>query len=100
MIDDDLDFCDQQIEAQNEKIKAIASALKQVNKDIKDVDSIISNAKEERNRVVRMQGQLLHKLGGEKCKLGEMESHRKQLKLLKTIQKKQNQMIDEQKDKQ
>lgn len=97
MIDADLDYCDQQIEAQTEKVQAVHAAIQHNNQDIIDADNAVKAAREERKRVGQMHAQLEHKWANEKRILGEMRAHRKQLKLLKTILKKQNKMIDEQK---
>ena len=99
MIDQDIDYCNQQIEAQAEKINAITAAINHTDKDIKEIESQIEGLKTERGRLYHMNSELAHKRKVEIAKQREMIEHRDNLKDLKKMMKIQNKMMDKKDDK-
>lgn len=99
MLDQDIDYCDQQIEAQMEKVQAINSAINQARRDFAEAEKRIIEAKHEKNRIGNMINNLCHKFGRERTILGNMTAHRKQLKNLKKMMVQQHLCVDSQKDK-
>lgn len=97
MIDQDIDYCDQQIEAQAEKIDAITAADNRVWKDIRDIEAQIEKMKKERGRLYYMSNQLAHKRKVEVQRQRDMIEHRDNLKDLKKMMKAQNKMIEKSK---
>lgn len=97
MIDQDIDYCDQQIEAQAEKIDAITAADNHVRKDIRDIEAQIEEMKKERGRLYCMSNQLAHKRKVEVQRQRDMIEHRDNLKNLKAMMKIQNKMIEKSK---
>ena len=93
MIDRDLDYCLQQIEAQEEKCQAIAAAIKDTKQAMIDADKVIQAAKDERKRIGHMFKELESKWGNEKRILGNLRIHRKELKMLKQLIKNQHKTI-------
>lgn len=97
MIDKDLDYCLQQIEAQEEKCQAIKKALAEVKQSMLDADQEIQKAKDERKRIGHMFKELESKWGNEKRILGELRLHRHNLKTLKQMIKNQHKTIEDNK---
>ena len=97
MIDQDIDYCDQQIEAQAEKIDAINAAENRVRKEICDIEAQIENMKKERGRLYYISNQLAHKRKVEVQRQRDMIEHRDNLKDLKAMMKVQNRMIEKSK---
>lgn len=93
MIDKDLDYCLQQIEAQEEKCEAIKAAIKDTKRQMLEADQAIESAKKEKNRIGHMFKELESKWGNEKRILGNMLLHRHELKQLKQMMKNQHKMI-------
>lgn len=93
MIDKDLDYCLQQIEAQEEKCQAIKEAIKDTKKAMEEADKAIQAAKDERKRIGHMYKELESKWGNEKRILGNMRLHRHELKQLKQMMINQHKMI-------
>lgn len=94
MIDKDLDYCLQQIEAQEEKCNAIKQAIEETKKSMLEADQEIQKAKDERKRIGHMFKELESKWGNEKRILGELRLHRHNLKTLKQMIKNQNKMVE------
>lgn len=97
MIDADIDFCDHQIEPQQETVAAIHSAIQKVEHELKLADDAIAKAKKEKNRITHMLKVLQSRFGQEKRKLREMTRHRNQLKTLKKLQMNQHATIKDNK---
>ena len=97
MIDADIDFCDRQIEPQQETVAAIHSAIQKVEHVLKLADDAIAKAKKEKNRITHMLKVLQSRFGQEKGKLRQMTRHRNQLKTLKKLQMNQHATIKEEK---
>lgn len=94
MIDRDIDYCNQQIEAQAEKIDAITAADNRVRKDIRDIESQLEELKKERGRLYHMSSELAHKRKVEVQRQRDMIEHRDNLKDLKKMMKAQNRIMD------
>lgn len=94
MIDRDIDYCEQQIEAQQEKISAMNSAVDSVMEDIKTVEADIKKLKEERARLCQMYSKLTHERKVEISRIGQMKDHRDNLKDLKKMMKAQNRIME------
>ena len=94
MIDRDIDYCDQQIEAQIEKVQAVEAARRHAEKEHQEAENRIKEAQREKNRIGAMVNNLNHKFGEEKRILSNMVEHRKELKALKKMLLNQNKMMD------
>lgn len=94
MLDRDLDYCDQQIEAQEEKVRALHSARIQAKNDMLEANKVLESARKEKNRTHHVYQVLESKFGHERRILKGMTTHRKKLKLLKKLQQNQNDYID------
>lgn len=93
MIDKDIDYCDQQIEAQIEKVQAVESARRHAEKEHQEADQRVREAQREKARIGHMISTLNSKFGVEKRILADMVEHRKQLKTLKKMMLNQHKMV-------
>lgn len=94
MIDADIDFCSQQIEAQEEKVQAINAAINRARKDHKEATQAVKEAQSEMNRIGQMICKLENKFGQEKRILKNMVEHRRELKELKKMLKNQHATVN------
>lgn len=95
MIDADIDYCDQQIEAQQEKVQAINAAIVRARNDRNEATEAVKEAQREMNRIGQMIFKLQNKFGAEKRILADMVEHRKDLKQLKKMMLKQHKMVQD-----
>lgn len=98
-LDADLLFCKEQIEKQNLTLQAIHDAKKQTNRDLAEVNSSIAKLNEEKSRLGGMLYQLNLRIGEERLRLQTMVDHRNRLKEMKVLLVKQNELIDNSKNK-
>lgn len=94
MIDADIDFCSQQIEAQEEKVQAINAAINRARKDHREAALAVKEAQREMNRIGQMICKLENKFGQEKRILKNMVEHRRELKELKKMLKNQHATVN------
>ena len=98
MIDRDIDYCDQQIEAQIEKVQAVEAARRHAEKEHREADQRVRDAQKEKARIGHMISTLNHKFGAEKRILTDMVEHRKQLKALKKLMHNQHKTVPDNDD--
>ena len=98
MIDADIDYCDQQIEAQQEKVQAINAAIVRARNDRNEATEAVKAAQREMNRIGQMIFKLQNKFGVENKILKDMVEHRKDLKQLKKMMLKQHKTVPDNDD--
>ena len=88
--DQDLKYCDEQIDKQQKIIDALGVELYNLMKQHDDYAALENYYKEERKAVAKEVQSKSDRIHKEQCELGQMKRHRKDLKKLKTMVKFQN----------
>lgn len=83
MLDQDIIFCTEKIEAYLDDMRPVTSALKQAKQDFRTAEEYVNHAKKEANRCKHVVGQLEHKVNQMRFVLNKMQKHLAELKLQK-----------------
>lgn len=93
MIDQDLDYCTRQIEAQEDEMRPVREALKEAKADLLRAEKAVEDAKKEKERCRHVVGRLENRYNNLRCVFNRMTEHRRQLKQMKKMLKYQNDYI-------